>query len=118
VKIAVEEQESAALLAAIAGRSPHVTSVVGEIETVRVCRRANVPATHVEELQAGLVVVGIDDEVRRLASAVAPPTLRTLDAIHLATALTLGDDLDGLVTYDLRLADAAAALAVPVLSPA
>lgn len=118
MKLAVEESESAALLAAITGRGPYVTSVVGEIETLRVCRRAHIPTVQVDELRAGLVIVALDDEVRRLASEVGSPMLGTLDAIHLATALSLRDDLESLVTYDLRLAQASADAAIPVLSPA
>ena len=118
MKLAVEETESAALLEAIAGHGPYLTSVVGEIETLRACRRAEVPFEQVDELRAGLVVVALDDEVRQLASEVGSPTLRTLDAIHLATALSLGEDLDSLVTYDLRLAQAAADASIPVISPA
>lgn len=113
----MEEIESAALLAAIEGRGPYATSVVGEIETVRVCRRAAIPPEQVEELRAGLVIVVLDDEVSRLASEVGSPALRTLDAIHLATALSLRDELDALVTYDIRLARASADAAIPVLSP-
>jgi uncharacterized protein len=118
VKLAVEEVESPALLAALAGRGPFVTSVVGEIETLRVCRRAQVPQAQVDELRAGLAIVALDDEVRRLAYEVVSPMLRTLDAIHLATAVSLRDDLESLVTYDLRLAQATADAAIAVLSPA
>ncbi len=46
-----------------------------------------------------------------------PLLLRSLDAIHLAAALELGDELDGIVTYDERLSDAAALLGVAVISP-
>lgn len=94
-----------------------MTSVVGEIETIRVCGRGSVPPEQVEELRDGLVVVALDDEVRRLAAVVGPPLLRTLDAIHLATALSLREDLDGLVAYDARLARAAAGAGLPVLAP-
>ena len=45
------------------------------------------------------------------------PQLRSLDAIHLATAVGLGDDLGMLFTYDTRLADAARALGIPVAGP-
>jgi predicted nucleic acid-binding protein len=117
VKLAVEEVESEALLAALEGRGPYVTSVVGEIETVRACRRVNVPAAQVEELQEGLVILAVDDDVRRLAGAITPPTLRTLDAIHLATALALHDDVDGFVTYDARLARAAGEAGLAVFTP-
>lgn len=47
-----------------------------------------------------------------------PPNLRTLDAIHLATALSLGDDLTLLISYDDRLTQAAAAAGIEVASPA
>jgi predicted nucleic acid-binding protein len=43
--------------------------------------------------------------------------MRTLDALHLAIALSLGDDLDGLVTYDSRMADAARRHGVTVIGP-
>ena len=53
------------------------------------------------------------------AAAVLPPVnLRSLDAIHLAFALALGDELDAFVTYDARLADAARANGLPVVAPA
>ena len=117
MKLAVDETESAALLAAITGHGPYLTSVVGEIETLRVCRRAHVPSGQVDELRAGLVIVALDQEVRRLAFEVGPPMLRTLVAIHLATALTLREDLESLVTYDRQLAQATRDAAIPVLSP-
>ena len=118
MKLAVAESESAALLAAITGRGPYATSVVGEIETVRVCRLAQVPLDQVEELRAGLVIIALDGEVRQLAFDVRLPMLRTLDAIHLATAVSLRDHLESLVTYDHRLAQATTDAGIPVLSPA
>lgn len=51
------------------------------------------------------------------AALVAPPELRSLDAIHLATALDLADDLDGFVSYDERLARAADDYGIPTLAP-
>jgi uncharacterized protein len=51
------------------------------------------------------------------AARLDPTVLRSLDALHLATALDLGDDLDGLVTYDDRLAEAARLNGVPVIAP-
>jgi len=44
-------------------------------------------------------------------------TLRSVDALHLATALEVGDELDGLVTYDARMAAAAKTLGLAVLAP-
>ncbi len=60
------------------------------------------------------VTTGIFEEAGRLD----PAMLRTLDAVHLAAALDLGDDLAGLVTYDVRLTDAAIALGISVVVPA
>ena len=57
-------------------------------------------------------------EVLDIAAHVADPGVRSLDAIHLATALSLGDDLGVLLTYDARMADAARSLGLPVESPA
>ena len=56
----------------------------------------------------------IFDEAGRLD----PSILRTLDAVHLAAALDLGDDLEALVTYDDRLAEAAVASGIEVIAPA
>jgi predicted nucleic acid-binding protein len=52
------------------------------------------------------------------AGRLEPEGLRSLDALHLAVALELGDDLRGIVTYDERLAAAAAANGMPVVAPA
>ena len=65
-----------------------------------------------------MALVEISPEVRALAQAVTPPVVRTLDAIHLASALRMGDQLTSFVTYDRRLADAAIAAGLTVDSPA
>ena len=51
------------------------------------------------------------------AGRLEPAPLRTLDAVHLAVALELGDDMDGIVTYDERLSEAARLNGVPTLAP-
>jgi predicted nucleic acid-binding protein len=91
--------------------------VVGEIETMRVCRRAGVGALKVEDLFDRVELIAVDERVRRLAAAVDPPTLRALDSIHLATALSL-EDLEFFVAYDTRLVAAAGEAGLSVLSPA
>lgn len=118
MKLAVEEPESEALRGALEGQGPYLTSVVGEIEMIRVCRRGNVPAEQIEELRDGLVVVALDGQVQELAAEARPPTLRTLDAIQLATALSLRPELQVLVTYDLRLTEAAENAGLTVMMPA
>jgi hypothetical protein len=52
------------------------------------------------------------------AALLDPAHLLSLDALHLAAALEMGDDLEGLVTYDRRLAEEAAALGIVVVTPA
>jgi predicted nucleic acid-binding protein len=51
------------------------------------------------------------------AAALQPTALRSLDALHLATAMELGDDLDGIVSYDARLVAGARAAGLPVVTP-
>lgn len=51
------------------------------------------------------------------AGRLLPATLRSLDALHLATAMELGDDLEGMVAYDDRLIDAACAVSIEIYSP-
>ena len=96
--------------------SASVTLVQGEPETPapsrRVgpsCARADLPLTRIDQ-------VDITRAVLEAASRLPDPSLRSLDAIHLATALQLGVDLDALVTYDSRLA-AAGQQRLPVVTP-
>lgn len=63
-------------------------------------------------------LVAITDGILDVAGILEPRVLRTLDAIHLATALALGDDLDVLVTYDTRMAEGARLLGLEAASPA
>ena len=67
---------------------------------------------------ADIEVVELDAVIARAAAGLGPAALRTLDAIHLATARGLGAGLDAFVTYDDRLADAARSLGLPVVRPA
>jgi predicted nucleic acid-binding protein len=64
-----------------------------------------------------LITVGLDRLIVARASSLAPPSLRTLDAIHLATAMELGRELDAFVTYDDRLGEAARSLGLAVAAP-
>ena len=65
-----------------------------------------------------IALVPIDRAVLEAASGLGPPGLGSLDAIHLATALSVGADLAGLVTYDARLASAAVRSRIGVWAPA
>ena len=95
-----------------------VCSVLAEVEVPRAIRRVApdalpaVPAT-----LARLYRLEIDATVRSSAAAMAEPNLRTLDAIHVATAIALGADLQAFVSYDERLLQTAEGLGLPVVSP-
>lgn len=118
VKLVVPEPESGALREALRAWPERVSSVVAEIEVERVARRIGGGAIRrARNVLARLGLVELDDEVRSSAAALRPPELRTLDAVHLATALSLGEDLGALCAYDQRLAGAATAAGAIVLMP-
>ncbi len=67
---------------------------------------------------AQISVIELTETIRAEAAQLEPVTLRSLDALHLATALAIGDDLGGVVTYDARMAGVAESLGLAVLAPA
>lgn len=97
---------------------PLVSSALAEVEVPRAIRKAapdalpTVPAT-----LARLYRLEMDATVRNGAAALVDPNLRTLDAIHVATALGLGTELQAFVSYDQRLLRAAEGLGLAVASP-
>jgi predicted nucleic acid-binding protein len=117
VKLVVPERESDALVAQIDDQPEVVSSALAWAEVVRAVARTGRSASDAERVIERIPMVPIDDAILRSAAELSPVTLRALDSIHLATALTLQDDLKALVTYDARLADAASGLRMPVLHP-
>jgi predicted nucleic acid-binding protein len=119
VKLVVPEPESHALRDLLRSWPERVSSVIARVEVVRAARRIGSRAARLaEEVMDRLTLVELDDAVLQRAATAEPSHLRTLDAIHLATALSLGDDLSAVCAYDSRLADAAASAGIEVLSPA
>ena len=102
-----------------AGGRLFVSSDLLRTEAVRAARRSRLPLymLRVEDGISQLDLIRIDAARYTAAGVVDPPELRSLDAIHLAAALSLADDLEGLVTYDGRLAAAARAHGITVVSP-
>ncbi len=118
MKLVVEEAESDALRDLLAGAPDQIASAVVEIEVVRAVRRAAPELVPLgQRVVSQLTVVEPTEPIRARAALLDPPTLRALDALHLATALEVGEDLDGVLTYDSRLAAAAKALDLTVLAP-
>lgn len=118
VKLAVREPESDALRRHLRRRRPWVSSALARAEVLR----ALLPGGE-RALAAGRAVlarcdlVRVNDRVLKLAGEMPPVELRSLDAIHLATAKRLGDDISELVVYDERMAMAAQRLGYRVSSP-
>lgn len=118
VKLVVPEPETRALRELLRSWTERVSSVVARIEVERVARRFGGGAIRrARTVLSRIGLVEFDRDVVDAAVALEPPTLRTLDAIHLATALTLGSDLGAFCAYNTRLAAAAESQAMEVLAP-
>ena len=120
VKLVVEEPESQALRSDLRGRPQRVSSALVLVEvTLAVARRAPAPPPgRVSGILAGLALVPIDHAVLETAAELAHLQLRALDAIHLATCVSLGSDLDVLIAYDQRLLTAASTVGLATEQPA
>jgi predicted nucleic acid-binding protein len=119
VKLVVEESDHAALAAYLAAAARRISSRVLDIEVLRAVRRIE-PAAE-EQARALLAVterIELDAEIASQAVGLGPLPLRSLDAIHIASALALGPELEAFVTYDRRQADAARAAGLNVAAPA
>lgn len=120
VKLVAEEPETPALLDFLAGWPHRVSSALARVEVLRAVKRAGAgPAVRQRAVRvlARVALVQVDEQVLVAAARLGPPELRTLDAIHLATARSL-DGLAGMVTYDTRLGRAATRSRLRVWSPA
>ncbi len=120
VKLVLPEDESEALLESLSVWPVRVTSELARVEVLRAARRATVePAAEkrAEDVMAGLYLLKIDSDVLSEAARLEPRTVRSLDAIHLASALSLGADLGAIVIYDGPMAKAAAGNGLKVLAP-
>jgi predicted nucleic acid-binding protein len=119
VKLVVHERESATLSRYLRGRHPIVASALARVEVLRVVGAFGPPAqTRAREVLDRIELIRINDRVLFLAGGLQPPELRSLDAIHLATASLLGEALGKVVTYDTRMAEAARGLGFMVVAPA
>ena len=117
VKLVVREPESAALRRYLQGRTL-VSSALARVEVARAIKPQGAGALRkARDVLARFDLVRINSKVLTDAAAMNPPELRTLDAIHLATAALFGRSLRRFVCYDGRLADAAKAADWHVVSP-
>ncbi len=119
VKLVVAERGSAALRRWLAGRDGQiVSSDLLRTELLRMTRRA-APEQMVQARAVldSVILLKLSTAVCERAAVLESDLLRSLDALHLAAALEIGDDLEALVTYDQRLAEGAEALGVRVVAP-
>jgi uncharacterized protein len=119
VKVVVAEPESSGLrrfLRREGGR--RVSSALLRAEAMRAVRFLGPDArARIRAALRRVDLVGIDDQILDNAGVLEPAVVRTLDAIHLATALSMGDDLTTVVTYDDRMAEGARLLGLPTSMP-
>ena len=118
VKLVLNETESPAVFHWFTQAPRFATSRMGVIEVHRATARRPHDPAHRDRVVDEVEVIEVNEAIARVAAMLQPQVLRTLDAIHLATALALVPDLDAFVTYDDRLADAARVLGLPVVRPA
>jgi predicted nucleic acid-binding protein len=118
VKLIAIEAETAALRQELRRWPDRASSLLASIEVTRTARRlgGHAPAL-AARVVAGLRLLAIDPIVPA-AAQIGGTTLRSLDAIHLATALSISGELGALITYDNRMISDGQAIGLPVLSPA
>lgn len=115
VKLSQLERESQALIDFLDRHEVEAsTSIVSEVEVMRTLRRSGLDD---DQPVRSFYLLQLDEDVRREAVRLGTPLLRSIDAIHIATALAIADDQLEFVTYDDRQADAARECGLRVVQP-
>ena len=118
MKLPLREPELDALLKELAEWDGYVSSALLGLEAIRACGRYGEGyAADARSFLADMALLPIDDAVLAEAASIAPVGLRSLDALHLATALSLRDEIGVFITYDQRLEAAALEQGLPVAQP-
>ena len=118
VKLVIREPESGALAGHLRGRPARLSCALARVEVLRAVRPHGPPSiSRARRLLERIGLLRLDDDLLDAAAAIEGPTLRSLDAIHLAAAATLGDTLVEVITYDARMLQAATHLGLPVAAP-
>jgi uncharacterized protein len=95
---------------------PMAISTVGFIETVRTLDQVGSYPTLMQDLIRDFTEILVTEEIRD-AAVLAPAGVRTLDAVHIASAQAIGTALDVLVTYDKHMLDVARGIGIPIAAP-
>jgi uncharacterized protein len=118
VKLPLAEPEADALRLELGRWDGYVSSALLVVESVRACARYG--AEYADQAEAGLsgiALLPLDASIVEAAARLEPRDLRSLDALHLSTALSIGKDLGIVIGYDDRLLRAAAQYDLPTASP-
>jgi predicted nucleic acid-binding protein len=119
VKLAIEEPESAALRRYLRRRRPLVSSALARTEVVRaLLLEGEEGLARGRSVLERVDLIRITDRILNAAAMLLPAEVRSLDAIHVASARQLGADLGSLVTYDERMFEAAVELGLRTTAPA
>lgn len=118
MKLPLQEAELDALLEALAEWDGYVSSALLGVEAIRACARyERRHAADARSFLDGMALLPLDNAVLDEATAIDPTELRSLDALHLATALSVRDEIGAFFTYDERLGEAAASHGLTVANP-
>ena len=117
VRLAVDEPGADDLARLLEAATEIITSAAALVEVRRALARS-LPDYDPDDILDRCTVIGLDSTVIACAGVLQPDTLRFLDAIHVASALMIAEDLDAFVTCDERQASAAVAAGLPVQVPA
>jgi uncharacterized protein len=120
VKLVVREPETVALQKWMRKQTDKefISSQILRIELVRaVARTLPSRLARAREVLGGFTLLRVSDDVVAMAETILPPALRSMDAIHVASAVTLRPRITAFVVYDTRLAEAATALGLTVATP-
>ncbi len=117
VKLVIRERDSDQLRRFV-GDQEMVSSQISRIELIRAVARNQPDSVEAaQDLLSELTLISLSRVITSRAAWVPPPSLRSLDALHVATANAMRDNLDALVTYDGRMIDAGRMAGLRVASP-
>jgi predicted nucleic acid-binding protein len=125
LKLLVREAESAVIEQELVRWPNLATSIVTEVELPRAVARAREDRPDavidgsliLQGVVASAAMIELSEEIVAAARIVGPVHVGALDAIHIASALSLDKDLAGVATYDGRMADALTRVGVNVIAP-
>ncbi len=118
VKMVIAEPESKALTRWLVGKTRFAACDLVRVEVVRAVHASDPAAVpRAWQVIGELALIRLGGDLYEPAAVLDPPSLRSLDALHLASALSIGAELAGVLTYDQRMIEGAEALGMSVVSP-